>query len=412
MSDQEQPQGACACGSGTQSPDQEERFETALLRAALGRIRHKFLIMSGKGGVGKSSVAVTLALTLARRGFQVGLMDVDLHGPNVLRMLGLSGGLSPDTNQLFLTLEEVPNLKVVSIEAFMPDRESAIIWRGPLKHSAIRQFITDVDWGTLDYLLIDAPPGTGDEPLSVVQTIPEAQAIIVTTPQEISLADVRKSIDFCRKTNLQIVGVIENMSSLICPECGHSLPLFASGGGQRLAQQTGVRLLGSLPFEPQVVALADAGQLAKLKPETSAYLQTLNTIVSLLPGVGAETANPEKPGRGPAGEGKFAIPLENGLLCSHFGHCEQFALLTVEQQQIKQIEYVTAPPHEPGRLPGWLADLGVTHVIAGGLGQRAQSLLQERGIEVLAGAPALPPTDLVQRYLNQTLVLGPNVCDH
>ncbi len=121
MSDQEQPQGTCACGSGNQSQDQEERFETALLRAALGRIRHKFLIMSGKGGVGKSSVAVTLALTLARRGFQVGLMDVDLHGPNVLRMLGLSGGLLPDTNQLFLTLDEVPNLKVVSIEAFMPE---------------------------------------------------------------------------------------------------------------------------------------------------------------------------------------------------------------------------------------------------------------------------------------------------
>jgi ATP-binding protein involved in chromosome partitioning len=260
----------------------EEHFEAALVRAALNRIGHKLLVMSGKGGVGKSSVAVNLALTLARQGFKVGLMDVDLHGPNVLRMLGLSKPLEASTPQLFYVPEGVENLKVVSVEAFMPDRESAVIWRGPLKHQAIRQFVADIDWGALDYLVIDAPPGTGDEPLSVVQTIPEAQAIIVTTPQEISLADVRKSIDFCRKTNLKILGLVENMGRLVCPDCGKDIPLFSTGGGQRLASLVKVPFLGSLPFDPRIVESADRGQLSRLQPEDSPFLREFAKVVKAL----------------------------------------------------------------------------------------------------------------------------------
>ncbi len=257
----------------------EEHFESALVRAALNQIRHKLLVMSGKGGVGKSSVAVSLALTLARQGFQVGLMDIDLHGPNVLRMLGLTKPLETSVPQLFYVPEGVENLKVVSIEAFMPDRESAVIWRGPLKHQAIRQFVSDIDWGKLDYLVIDSPPGTGDEPLSVVQTIPEAHAIIVTTPQEISLADVRKSIDFCRKTHLTILGILENMGRLVCPDCGKDIPLFSTGGGQRLASLVKVPFLGSLPFDPRIVESADLGQLSRLQPEDSPFLQEFAEVV-------------------------------------------------------------------------------------------------------------------------------------
>ncbi len=276
-----------SCGHSHSHHGGEEHFEDALVRAALNQIGRKILVMSGKGGVGKSSVAVSLALTLARQGYQVGLMDVDLHGPNVLRMLGLSGPLNVEERQLFYVAPGVANLKVVSIEAFMPDRESAVIWRGPLKHSAIRQFISDIDWGRLDYLVIDAPPGTGDEPLSVVQTVPEVEAVIVTTPQEISLADVRKSIDFCWKTHIKIIGLLENMGRLICPDCGKEIPLFSTGGGQRLAALTKVPYLGSLPFDPKVLESADAGRLSLLKPENSPFLQRLDevakTIVDLAP---------------------------------------------------------------------------------------------------------------------------------
>jgi Mrp family chromosome partitioning ATPase len=260
----------------------DEHFESALVRAALNQIGHKLLVMSGKGGVGKSSVAVSLALTLARQGFQVGLMDIDLHGPNVLRMLGLTKPLEASTQQLFYIPEGMANLKVVSVEAFMPDRESAVIWRGPLKHQAIRQFVSDIDWGKLDYLVIDSPPGTGDEPLSVVQTIPEAQAIIVTTPQEISLADVRKSIDFCRKTNLKILGLLENMGRLVCPDCGKDIPLFSTGGGQRLASLVDIPFLGSLPFDPRIVESADQGQLSRLNPGDSPFLREFAEVVKTL----------------------------------------------------------------------------------------------------------------------------------
>jgi Mrp family chromosome partitioning ATPase len=204
-------------------------------------------------------------------------------------MLGLTKPLEANTQKLFYVPEEVPNLKVVSIEAFMPDRESAIIWRGPMKHQAILQFVADIDWGRLDYLIIDSPPGTGDEPLSVVQTIPEAQAIIVTTPQEISLADVRKSIDFCRKTNLKILGLLENMGRLICPDCGKEIPLFATGGGQRLASLVDVPFLGSLPFDPRIVESADKGQLSLVNPDDSPFLQAFAKVVKAL-----VAANPQK----------------------------------------------------------------------------------------------------------------------
>ena len=286
---------ASSCGHQHEHHGGEEHLEAALVRVALNQIGHKLLVMSGKGGVGKSSVAVSLALTLARQGFQVGLMDVDLHGPNVLRMLGLTKPLEASVQQLFYVPEGVENLKVVSIEAFMPDRESAVIWRGPLKHQAIRQFVSDIDWGKLDYLVIDSPPGTGDEPLSVVQTIPEAQAIIVTTPQEISLADVRKSIDFCRKTNLKILGLLENMGRLVCPDCGKDIPLFSTGGGQRLASQVNIPYLGSLPFDPHIVESADRGQLSRLQPEASPFLREFVEVVKTLVAVTPKAANATAP---------------------------------------------------------------------------------------------------------------------
>jgi Mrp family chromosome partitioning ATPase len=302
-SDNNSEKNSCsACSSDASSyghhhdhQEGEKHFEAALVRVALNQIGHKLLVMSGKGGVGKSSVAVSLALTLARQGFQVGLMDVDLHGPNVLRMLGLTKPLEASVQQLFYVPEGVENLKVVSIEAFMPDRESAVIWRGPLKHQAIRQFVSDIDWGKLDYLVIDSPPGTGDEPLSVVQTIPEAQAIIVTTPQEISLADVRKSIDFCRKTNLKIPGLLENMGRLVCPDCGKDIPLFSTGGGQRLASQVNIPYLGSLPFDPHIVESADLGQLSRLQPENSPFLREFAEVVKTLVAATPKAANATAP---------------------------------------------------------------------------------------------------------------------
>lgn len=216
--------------------------------------------MSGKGGVGKSSVAINLAVALAARGYRVGLMDVDLHGPSTIKMLGLESEAMSAEGEDLLPIPYSQNLKVVSMASLLENRDTAVIWRGPLKISAIRQFVSDVRWGDLDYLFVDSPPGTGDEPLTVAQVIPKAHGIIVTTPQEVALLDIRKSITFCRQVGMPVFGIIENMSGLACPHCGKSIELFSSGGGERTAREMGVPFLGRIPLLPEIVVASDEGR--------------------------------------------------------------------------------------------------------------------------------------------------------
>ncbi|MFH1984074.1 MAG: Mrp/NBP35 family ATP-binding protein [Pseudomonadota bacterium] len=257
----------------------------ASVKKSLTRIKHKLLVMSGKGGVGKSSTSVNLSIALAEKGFRVGLMDVDLHGPDIPRMLGLEGAPDMTANNKVGPLRYSENLHAISIESLSPSKDDAIIWRGPIKYSAIRQFIGDVDWGDLDFLVIDAPPGTGDEPLTVAQMIPDAKAIIVTTPQEISLADVRKSISFCKTVKIEIFGVIENMSGYTCPHCGEVLDPFGTGGGERTALTAGIPFLGRVPFDPRVVACGDAGESLQLKHAESPVVAAFGAIADTVAGL-------------------------------------------------------------------------------------------------------------------------------
>jgi Mrp family chromosome partitioning ATPase len=237
-------------------PQAEQKVK---VESSLQKIKNKFIVMSGKGGVGKTSTSVNLATALANKGFKVGIMDVDLHGPDVPRMLGVEGMLDLNQSHRLNPASAGENLKVVSIESLMPTKDDAIIWRGPLKFSAIQQFIGDVEWGELDFLVIDCPPGTGDEPLTVAQTISDARAIIVTTPQEIALADVRKSINFCKAVKMQLFGVIENMSGFACPHCGEMIDLFVTGGGEKTAREFGFAFLVRIPFDQNVFSCGDAG---------------------------------------------------------------------------------------------------------------------------------------------------------
>jgi ATP-binding protein involved in chromosome partitioning len=256
------------------------------IRERLRHIKHKILVMSGKGGVGKSSVAAYLAVSLAKRNYNVGLMDVDLHGPSIPRILGLTGVIQPgETPKTIFPLKYLPNMDVVSIETLVKDRDAAMIWRGPLKGGVIRQFIADVDWNDLDYLIIDSPPGTGDEPLTVAQTIPDAKALIVTTPQELSLADVRKSINFCRQVHMEILGLLENMSGLQCPYCGKVIDVFKQHGGRLTAENENLRLLATLPLVPEVVDNCDSGDMRLLDnrnhPVTQAFNNLADEVISL-----------------------------------------------------------------------------------------------------------------------------------
>jgi len=253
--------------------------QDAAVQKSLGRIKHKLIVMSGKGGVGKTSTSVNLAIALANKGFQVGIMDVDLHGPDVPRMLGLKGMLDVSRESKKLEpIHRMENLKCVSIESLTMSKDDAIIWRGPIKYSAIKQFIADVDWGDLDFLIIDSPPGTGDEPLTIAQTIQDAKAIIVTTPQEVSLADVRKSINFCKTVKMAIFGIIENMSGFICPHCGESVDIFGAGGGQRTAAAASIPFLGKIPMDPRVVACGDEGCSIQEKYAESGATKAITAI--------------------------------------------------------------------------------------------------------------------------------------
>jgi Mrp family chromosome partitioning ATPase len=238
---------------------EEREMQDEKIRWVTARIDQKLLIMSGKGGVGKSSVAANLAVTLSHSGASVGLLDVDLHGPSIPRLLGLTGKRVLGDGEHLVPLLHRNGLRVVSIGSFLDSGDNAVIWRGPRKTGAIRQFIADVAWGRLDYLIIDSPPGTGDEPMSVIQTLPDARAVIVTTPQALSLDDVRKSITFCRSLEAPVVGVIENMSGLACPHCGGTIDLFGSGGGEVVCREMDVPFLGRIPIDPDMVRAGDSG---------------------------------------------------------------------------------------------------------------------------------------------------------
>ncbi|MBA3005615.1 MAG: Mrp/NBP35 family ATP-binding protein [Proteobacteria bacterium] len=286
---------SCSSSSCSSQESQQAKMaqqENAITRS-LGKIKHKILVMSGKGGVGKSTVSVNLALGLAKRGHQVGLMDVDLHGPDVIRMLNMKGSMEPPAtpDALVPPLKYNDNLKVVSLEYMMKDRDEAIIWRGPLKIQAIRQFVADMDWGELDYLIIDAPPGTGDEPLSVAQTIPNVTAIVVTTPQKVALADVRKSINFCKTVEMEITGVIENMSGFVCPHCNQTVDIFKTGGGEELARDFDLPFLGRVPMDPKVVIAGDDGvpylSSDAVSPATKAFDAVVTAVENRLPPLAA-----------------------------------------------------------------------------------------------------------------------------
>jgi ATP-binding protein involved in chromosome partitioning len=236
--------------------EQEKRLKDRMLR-----IKHKLIVISGKGGVGKTTVAVNVAYGLATTGNRVGILDVDIHGPNIAKMLGIEEKRLTGSESGIEPVVVIPGLKAVSLALLLEDRDQPVIWRGPLKMITIKQFLADVNWGELDYLIVDSPPGTGDEPLSTCQLIPNINgAIIVTTPQDVAILDSRKSVLFAKELKVPIVGIIENMGGFICPHCRKEIDLFGIGGGEKSAHDLNVPFLGRIPVEPHMVTFGDSGQ--------------------------------------------------------------------------------------------------------------------------------------------------------
>jgi ATP-binding protein involved in chromosome partitioning len=409
--------GATHSGKGTNSSEHlKEYVESERLKERMGKIKHKIMVLSGKGGVGKSTVAANVAIALAMEGRQVGLLDVDFHGPSIPKLLGLEGQQFGTDGQDIIPVDFGTGIKVMSLGFLLPNQDTAVIWRGPVKMGAIKQLLSDVRWGDLDYLVIDFPPGTGDEALSVAQLLPDCDgAVIVTTPQDIALSDVRKSIDFCRQLKIRVIGVIENMSGLVCPHCNTVIDVFKQGGGEIMANEMGVPFLGRIPIEPQIVEASDRGKpFCYSHNETEAAIAFLKAVKKI---TGTEERNMEnnsEAAQDSANSLRIAVPVTNGRLCSHFGHCDTFALLDVDtgKKAIMSRADLPAPPHEPGLLPRWLKEKGTAIVIAGGMGSRAKGLFEENGIQVVVGASEEEPETLVMNFMSDSLVTGANVCDH
>lgn len=225
-------------------------------------VKNKFMVFSGKGGVGKTTVAVNLAYRIMTKGYKVGLLDIDIHGPNVVKIMGLEKEKLVSEKNRIEPVKAFGNMKVVSTASILESEDSPVIWRGPLKMKLISQFLSDVNWGNIDYMIIDSPPGTGDEPLSLAQLMPGLNGgIVVTTPQSVATMDARRSIRFAQQLKIPYIGVIENMSGFICPHCGGRIDIFKTGGGQKIALEMNVEFLGRIPYDNEVMSLSDEGKI-------------------------------------------------------------------------------------------------------------------------------------------------------
>jgi ATP-binding protein involved in chromosome partitioning len=255
----------------------------ALARKAKIDVKHVILVLSGKGGVGKSTVSVNLAYALANHGRKVGLLDLDLHGPNIPKMLGLEGKRIVVYGKGMEPVRVTENLAAMSMGFLIPDTTAPIIWRGPMKMSAIRQFLNQVNWGRLDYLVVDLPPGRGDEALPRAQYAPHDKgAVSVTTPQDVAVMDAVKAANFIEKLHVPVLGVIENMSGMVCPHCGEAIDVFSRGGGKRAAADLGVPYLGAIPLDPAMVKAGDEGRPMILQQSGSLTSKAVNVVMENL----------------------------------------------------------------------------------------------------------------------------------
>jgi ATP-binding protein involved in chromosome partitioning len=258
--DEECKQECSSCATASSCPS-AKKGQAGLPPKAEMDVRHVIMVLSGKGGVGKSTVSVNLAYALSNHGRKVGLLDLDMHGPNIPKMLGIEDHKLSTMDNKIEPVRVTGKLSVISMAFLLPDTSTPIIWRGPMKMAAIQQFLSEVNWGPLDYLVVDLPPGTGDEALTIAQLAPNVRgAVIVTTPQDVATLDARKSAKFIEKLGLPVIGVVENMSGLVCPHCGEQIELFGKGGGKKIAEELAVPYLGAIPLDIEMRKAGDEGR--------------------------------------------------------------------------------------------------------------------------------------------------------
>lgn len=390
--------GSCDTAGACDAHSQQLHMQ-ARLDQKLGAIKHRIVVMSGKGGVGKSTVAANLAVALAAAGHKVGILDGDVHGPNMPKMLGLEGANPESGPEGLIPLEAYPNLRVMSMAFLLPNSDTPVAWRGPMKHTLFQQFLTDVEWGELDYLVVDLPPGTGDEPMSIAQILgAPLWAVIVTTPQDVALLDSRKSVVFAQSLEINVLGIIENMSGLICPHCREKIDLFKTGGGEKASRDFSVPFLGAIPLDPKVVLAGDAG-IPMLSFDSDSEIATV--FKDLATKVAEVTSNGSSPlpfspdnqvERDPRIK-TIAVPSMhpgglNAMRSGHFGHCDAFTLVHIEDGVIRDVSVLHNPPHQQGGCQGpvnLLHQNRADALIVGGIGMRPLMGFRQAGIDVYFG---------------------------
>lgn len=381
-------------------------MQQSFLQENLNKMKHKIVVMSGKGGVGKSTVSVNLAYYLASQRKKVGLLDVDVHGPSVAKMTGIEG-MRLKTNEQGLPVPiQVPtqeNLYVVTVASILESPDDPIIWRGPAKNGVIRQFLDEIFWPELDFLIVDCPPGTGDEPLSVIQTIGDVSGtVIVSTPQQVALLDVRKSLKFAGMLNLPVIGIVENMSGFVCPHCGETVDIFKTDGTLQTAKDFGTEVLGKIPLEPQVVNATDAG-----KPYVTLYAETAAGKAMAQIGKNVMTKIEEIANR----EIVVAIPSEDGLLNPHFGHTKNFTLYTIKQKSVVAEEEIPIIKGSHADVIAWLKnEKKVEVIIAGGMGDEATNICRSFGIKLFRGVGVGKCSSIIQLYIENKLTDREGTC--
>jgi len=358
---------------------------------SLSLIQHKYIVTSNKRGIGKTSLAANLAVALSKRKVKVGLIDLDLHGTNICNMLGLQGIYETDVNKQFVPESYSDYLKVMSIESIMKDVDQSVIWRGDLKTHVIRQFIADINWGDLDYLIVDSISGAGDEPLAVAQAIQDARVIFVSTSEKEYLPHARKQvrelINLYENAQNSILGFVENMCGLFCKNCDKT-----GEGVFKEAIIFNVSYLGRIPNDPQMPYCTAAGQSYLEKYPNSEAARGYELIVDKI----IEDSRSKK-----SVIIKIAIPISEGRLFPSFGKATEFAIFHIQNQEIIKKEILHPPPHGPDVLPDWLHDLGVSVIIAGNMGPKAMENFEAKGTTVITGSSSASPDELVQQHLSR-----------
>lgn len=380
------------CGSCGESCGERTMAEGFEVQAnPFSEIKKVIAVVSGKGGVGKSMVTSLLSVIMNRREETVAILDADITGPSIPKAFGLKNK-AVGTEMGIMPVETTTGIRTMSVNSLLEDDTDPVVWRGPVIAGTVKQFFTDVVWGEVDYMFIDMPPGTGDVPLTVFQSLPVDGIIVVTSPQDLVSMIVGKAVKMAKLMGVPVIGLVENMSYYECPDCGKRHSIFGESRLEEVAKEYGIENIARLPINPKLAAACDKGMIEMFDGD---WLDEMADAIE-----NAEFAK------------KIAVPVEEGEIFQHFGHTETFEIFQVAEGRIVGSDLVPAPGEGHSALAGFLADNGVKVLICGGIGGGAKNALAEAGIEVLAGVSG-SPEEAVEGYLAGSLeATGEATCTH